>query len=526
MSHQNNNLAKYLLVLGGFALTMVWFFRFTLFHSDYLQFGDHYEGFIQISILEHWNNVLHGAAHWSRTNYLYPAQDTLALNDGYLLYGLLHALFRSLSFDVLLSAELVNVVVRASGFWLLYAAARKIAGFDWRWALLASMLFTVSNGIYEQMFHAQLLSVSFAPGLALLLHAAARAMLEDRRKALFVWGLAFVLAYAAWLLTAFYMAWFFAFFLLIFVLFAPKDWLGAAGRHWPLLLLLAVLALIVDLPFLRLYLPAAMRTGGHDVSQALGFSPSLLDLVNVGDRNLLWGWFNAFLREHLRPGFPLHSELNTGFPPLLLALFGISAVALRRDKMIRAAALATIVSCALFMHVKGFSLYPLVHDYLPGASAVRAIARYQIFAAAPLIIVALAAPARIGGLALLLAVPLLAEEWNGDQIARINRPYELQRLASIPVPPAGCRAFYIAKDRGEAFLTKEISEIYSVSADAMLIAEVIRLPTINGFASFLPPGYDLFRPEAADYSERVRLYAEKNGVDGLCGLDLREMRWT
>jgi hypothetical protein len=536
MSHQNTNLAKRLFMFGGFIAAMIYFFRFALFHHDYLQFGDHYEGFIEISILEHWNNVLHGAAHWSETNYFYPETATLALNDGYLVYGLLHALFRSLSFDVLLSAELVNVVVRASGFWLLYAAARRLAGFDWRWALLAAMLFTVSNGVYEQMFHAQLLSVSFAPGLALLFHFAVRALVEDRRKALLGWGGGFVAAYAAWLMTAFYMAWFFALFLLIFLAvwltMAPKGSAAgivrAIGQQWLPLLGLAIFALVVDIPFLRLYLPAAARTGGHDASMALSFSPSLLDVINVGDKNLVWGGLNVFIREHLRPGFPLHSELNSGFPPFLLALFGISTIVLfrRGDAMLRAAAIATVVSCALFMHVKGFSLYPLVHDLVPGAAAVRAIARYQLFAAAPLIVVALAAPSRLGGLALLLAVPLLAEEFNGDQIDRINRPYELARMAAIPAPPANCRAFYIARDRGEPFLTKEISEIYSMSADAMLIAEVITLPTINGFASFLPPGYDLFRPEQPDYAERVRLYAEKHGINELCGLDLRDMRWS
>jgi len=484
--------------------------------------------------------VFHGASHWSSTNYFYPYTSTLSYNDGYFIYGIIYSIFRSISINPLLSGELVNVTVRIAGFFFLYGAACRLLHFNWGWALLAAVLFSISCGSYVQMFHAQLLTVCFAPGMALLLQKTLQALQQESKRSFFLWGSATVIAYAAWLMTAFYMAWFFALFLVLFTF----AWLLLSPRHrtkalfaeltrckLPALLLL-LLAALVDLPFFQLYLPAAALTGMHSYASAFAYSPSVLDIINVGDRNLLFGGLNAFLRTHLRPDFPLHNEQTSGFPLIILSLFGLAALSLcrHRDMLLRSLALTVCLTWVLFLHVRGYSLYRYVYDIVPGAPAVRAIARYQLFLAAPLILVTLAFLARHGRwlgrpVVAIVSLLLVAEQLDSDQIARINRPFELARLAKIPAPPAECAAFYISRDRGDNYANPAIDGIYSHSVDAMLIAEIIRLPTINGFASFLPPHYQLFYPDRPDYSDRIRLYSEQNHVAGLCSLDLRDMRW-
>ena len=71
---------------------------------------------IELSILEHWWNVLRGLSPWDRTDYFFPVPGTLGYNDGYLLFGLLHAGFRTLGADPFLSGELVNASTRVIGF--------------------------------------------------------------------------------------------------------------------------------------------------------------------------------------------------------------------------------------------------------------------------------------------------------------------------------------------------------------------------------------------------------------------------
>ena len=66
----------------------------------------------------------------------------------------------------------------------------------------------------------------------------------------------------------------------------------------------------------------------------------------------------------------------------------------------------------------------------------------------------------------------------------------------------------------------------SHNVDAMIVAETTNTPTINGFASFAPAGWNLTSPESSDYRERVAAYARSHGLRGLCELDLRTLTWN
>ena len=60
----------------------------------------------------------------------------------------------------------------------------------------------------------------------------------------------------------------------------------------------------------------------------------------------------------------------------------------------------------------------------------------------------------------------------------------------------------------------------------MLIAEVLGLPTINGFSTFNPPDWAFAAPRDADYRARVRTYVEAHNLQAeICGLDLAQKRW-
>jgi hypothetical protein len=524
------------LVWFGYLVALGLFFRFQILNGFTLLFSDRYDGFIEISILEHWFNVLKGVEHWSEPSYFFNNTLTLGYNDGYFLYGLIHSLFRVLRCDPLLSAELVNLVVRSIGYWAFYAAGRRILRLGRGWAALAALIFTIGNGAYIHMVHQQLLSVSFAPAMALLLFEFRRRLAEPEGAGVLGWGAAAILLLAAWLMTAFYMAWFFIFFSCCFAL----VWLPTAGRrrrgelatglrrHGWRLAALGFLALLANLPLLLLYLPKAAETGMHSYQAALGFSPALSDLVNIGDDSLLYGRLNAMIRHYFRPELPFYGELSTGFPFILLLPFFFGLWRSRGDATLRALGLAACLSWLLLAHFGRFTAYPLVYHLIPGAKAVRVLSRYQLFLAAPLTAVAIAGLARLHWrLALLLPLCglLVAEEINDTAIIRIDRPAELARLAAIGRPPSGCGAFYASTPRETSFWNPPVEGIYSHSTDAMLVAAIVDLPTINGFATFLPPGYDLFHPEQPDYHERVQAYAEAHGITSLCSLDLQRLRW-
>jgi hypothetical protein len=524
------------------------FFRNQIANGFTLLLGDRHDAVIALSILEHWRNVLAGAAEWSRTAYFHPVPDTLGYNDGYFLFGLFYAVFRAVGADPFLGGELTNMAMRAVGFLSMHVACRRVLGLPFGWSLLGAALFTLSNNLFIRASHAQLFSVGFLPALAALLHAAGTALLDGRRAALLAWGAAFVLLFAALLMTGFYMAWYFLFLAgatcLAWLAVAgdgPRRALfgalrGAAGP----LALLAALGAVANLPFLLLYLPKAAETGMHPWETALQHAPTPLDVLHVGEANLLFGWMVTLLNGAFRPDFPAWSERMTGVTPVLLLVFAASAAWLwrgaagRMDPVrlawLRALALASLATWALTLRFGDATGWWLVWSAVPGARAARVVARYQLVLVMPVVglaVLALADWARRFPAAAVapLAALLLLEQANGYAPLFLDRRLELSRLNSVPAPPAECRAFWVSAARTESRFGEAVEDPYNHNTEAMLVAAVLRLPTVNGISTFNPPGWPASWPGQPGYEAEVGAWAAAHGLTGLCALDLRRMAW-
>jgi hypothetical protein len=530
------------------AVSVALFFRYQILNGFTILMGDRYDQVIELSILQHWTNFLHGRAHWSETGYFYPVRDTLGYNDSYFMFGVIYSIFHAFGMDPYLSGELVNVVMRILAFITFYIAARRIFSLEIFWSLLGSVMFTLSNNLFVQSNHAQLFGVSFVPLEAILVKRFVTAVLRQRPFAIVGWGITAAGLYAAWLLTTFYMAWFFLFFgiFLLISYLCVTGWrstlaFGKAVRSQliPIGTVAAALVLL-NLPFLMVYLPKARETGMHSFAEAKANTLSLLDLVNVGSQNILFGRTVEFLNHAVRPEFPGWSERMTGFPPVLLFFFLCGVICLykarrrldqARTALLVACALATAVTWALALHIRGFTPWWLVYSYFPGAKAARVVARYQIFLAAPVIIVALAylqnrASRTSKPIIGLIGVLLIAEQLNAGPPLGLNRPQEVARLASVPAIPAGCEAFFVTRARPQV-LYPAVDPIYSHNVDAMIIAETMNIPTLNGYSTFVPPHWHLVDPDNPDYLRRVRQFADLHHLSsGVCQLDLRSLQWT
>lgn len=535
------------LVAFAGVLTVAFFFRHQILSGFAMLSGDRYDQVIEVTILEHWFNVLRGLEHWSETGYFYPFKLTLGYNDGYFLYGAIYSLFRAAGLDPYLAGECVSTVLLLVGFCGFYAAGRRLLDLRPGWAVFGAVLFSSGNNLFVQVHHAQLLGVCFVPVMAVLLDGALAALVAGRRARLLAWGCSAACFYAAWLLTAYYTAWYFAFF----CTFAAAAYAALAGRAgmralWQAarrqLAPLAAIGLVfvaAAVPFLTVYLPKARETGMHPYRGVSIYTLSLPDLLHVGQGNLLYGRLVAAVNGLIRPDMPAWSERMTGFPPGLLLLFAAGLVLVlaaprspvpARATALKAVAVATVATWALIFHVAGHSAWWFVYEGFPGARAARVVARYQIFLAVPVVAIAVlylsSQSRRIAAPLLLLICALLAaEQVNTAPLVSVDRPHELARLRSVPPPPAGCEAFFAENARPEG-LIPEWDGFYSHNVDAMLIAQIVHLPTINGASTFQPPNWRLTDPDRPDYPDRVRAYAEAHRVAELCALDLQTMRWS
>jgi hypothetical protein len=529
-----------MLAMGLFATAL--FFRNELRNGFTTLMTDRYDGDIEISLLEHWYNVFRGYEAWHTPIFFAPTRRTLGYNDGYFLYGVIHSVFRAAGLDPFISTDLVAWVMRLAGFAGFFLFARRAFAYGYWVSILGAMVFTLSNNAFIESGHAQLLTVGLAPWLALLCFYAMQAAAQRRDRAFLVLGIGIGALLAAWLMTAYYMAWFSLFFAAI---------LGAIAliRHWrdlpgllrrvrelaaPLAISAAAFA-VFSIPFLYIYLPAMRETRATHV---YAWMPSALDIINVSNGNILFGGMLQRVYAVIRPGFDNSRilESTTGFPPVLLLCFVLSAFSLWRRRLLTtsfAGLLVIAIGAAWAVHLRADlpghefdTPWRLVNRYFPGAVAIRSVGRLEILLAFPVILIALRTVADVGRHAPLLFIPvfvlLVAEELNDNGPGGNDRIGELKRLAGIPQPPPGCRVFFAATAREGAAVK---NKLYSHNVDAMFIAEMRHLPTINGVASYMPRGWNLSDATSPSYAARVAGYGAAHQLDGLCGLDLEKQAW-
>jgi hypothetical protein len=523
-------------------------FRAQIFNHFTVLYGDRYDAAIMTTILEHWSNVVRGVEPWSQLNYFYPYTKTLGHTDGYFLIGLIYALLRPLGYDPFLTTELSNMVLKTIGFAACMAASRQIFRLPFWTSLLVAALFTFSNSLTNHGQRLQLATVAFAPVLALLMWHAIRALYAEHRRRFIGFGAAAGVMLGAWSVTCFYMTWFFIFFstwVFAFLLYA----IGGPGRkvlaqkivRQKLGVAVVVLVTIAALlPLLTVYLPKSQETGMRPIETVLSNTVPLQGIVQVGNENLLFGKiYNRFL-AFVSPGYAPNGEYyNTGIAPLLFVFFVLGCVqAFRKAKhdappssgvLLPAVCAATIFSWLLTLNVAGHSAWTLVYKYFPGARALSVVSAYQMFLVFPVLAVAgcYLSTLRVRLSLLMILVLLLGLEEINDGYIALVRADEVKRV-DVPAPPRECTAFFVSGWNQQATATpmsEWINNHYAHNVSAMLIAELHHLPTINGVASFNPPDWNFENPNAPDYINRIRDYAQRHHVSGLCKLDLEAKRW-
>ncbi|MFI0471717.1 hypothetical protein ACGLWX_03215 [Halomonas sp. HMF6819] len=537
-------------ILIAFALLVVLVvYRQPLLSGFTVTTGHELDGVIATSLIEHWWNVFQGGAYWETVNYFAPYEHTLGYNDGYLIFGILHSLFRSVGADPFLAAELALWVLRGVGFIAFWGLAHRCLRLPYWSSLVGAAIFSLSSSAFLQSQHVQLLTINLAPLMAWSMVSTWQRFYCRQTLQGILFAIATVLLYAMWLLTAFYMAWFFAFFSLTLLLVTSLLAMpvvysaikGCCSLYWgKRLLAVALLGVIAVVPFLWVYLPKVQETGGQPYEAVITFLLTPANLFNVGAENLVWGKLLALYETHYGLNPENNYELLVGFPPLfLLGSLAITTWLLfrhpRRHALWASMALSALVGLVLIVRVGDSSLWWGVWNYIPGANGLRAVSRYAIFLALPLCLLwSLALPSIKKHASLAVVVPLVAllvlEQISLENNAEVPRATYINDMREAQAPPASCRAFFVTQRReSDQHITTStlFGDLYPHNVAAMLFAEWWNVRTLNGFSTFNPPGWNFAYLPEGSYRFRVRDYVVKHDMsEGLCAFDLSALTWN
>jgi hypothetical protein len=538
--------------IGVWLVAAAVFFRNFLLTGFDKIIGDPGDARLDIFLRENLHQFLRGRAEFLSPPMFFPIKGTLGYSDAYLLDGLIYVPLRLIGLDPFLSFELLCIGISLIGFISTNILLMRFARVRQPVAALAAAIFAFSNALYIKMGHPQLYEVNFVPLVAVLFLEAARSRtihpIGSAMTAL-TGGVVLGLLFS----TGYYVAWYFTFLsgvalivaavlrfgLWPFTALGARLYLSLLRRYFHVGMAGAVGFMMGAIPFWKIYAPVITQYPSRPFAEYLDNAPALRDLFNVSGDNLLWGRamevFNIVPQNHLFSG-----EFVLAITPVLLITFLISVWAVWRkrllsgpeDRFLRIAVLACFFAVAFMtmamVKVGEFSLFWFAWHLIPGASALRAGGRAQIvingFVVAVIAIVLtrwmqtiLSWRLRVVAWTLLLMCVL--EQINVVSNHKLSRAEELAALRIVPPPLAACKSFYVSPHTLERGPT--IQQI-----NAMLIAQVVNLPTLNGYSGWSPPGWRLYETKLPSYRGNVWLWAASHGIDdGLCEYDVARRYW-
>ncbi len=490
---------------------------------------------------EHWFLVLRGRASWLNPQFFYPAKGVLGWSDTFFLYQIFYAPFRILGADEFLAFQLTVISASLVGFIGFVVLAKQLFDSPIGIAIAGAWLFTFANNLALHAGSAQLLGVYFLPAIASVGVGAWRA-LDERPLWSAVLFAVFGLGYGALLFSFYYVSWLSIVsalvLLVVRVALSPRSIVVPAARRlvagWrpPLAGVCAFCVFFV--PFLRVYLPAVREFGGRSYGAVLYYAPTWTDFFSLG-RNLYWSRIQDQIRQSFESSYaitPLFFVLVVLVGPVLVWRYRLFE---QRSRTLLTIALCVTTLLLMILPVKtSYGSLWIVVWHLPGANGIRASYRLEIVTGliAALAFTSLATgvvrrwqrgprpPVTLLALGILVVIAVCCEQLNVSPLAQISRPQQLALLDAVPSPPKQCTSFFVTDS------VHRSDPYYVYQIDAILIAQKLDIPTLNGYSGETPHHYGMLFTESNSYLVDVEQWVVRNHIrSGVCELDLGHMTW-
>ncbi len=448
-------------------------------------------------LLEHWNAVAAGTAHWRSPPIFYPTEGTLGYSDALFVMGWVQALLRQTGLGVFAAMNAQLVLWSALAFMACMVFLRRCFALAVPACCVGAYFFAFGWPRFAQLVHVQLQFTAALPILALLALQFLRSgpALTPRRAFVILAALAGLAALL--LATTTYYALFFALGLTVALLLclaepaARRTMFAALRRHRLSLVGAGLLLAILLIPVAVIYVPMIRLGYQRPWAEVAQFLVRPVDLGWMGRESLAWGWF--FDR------FPLQAdqkwpEGRIGVGLVVSAAWGGSILwAIRtaarrlvsgentppaRDGIAALVILTgAILQLCMLRLPGGLSAWWVIHQAFPGMAGIRAVGRLQLVVMLPMSLGLALITQRLWYVrhrwvrrALLVALAAAAVEQLGGTYLYSGRQAEMLARQVAAAVPATCRAFYALAPSGMTPGAPQIDSAADFDAQAYLRA--------------------------------------------------------
>jgi hypothetical protein len=484
--------------------------------------------------MENWYSSIRDLnAPWNIPNF-FPLTNTLSGSDAFFIQGIVHSIFRFLGADIAFSFLLATILLHFVGSLSSYFLAKKL-NIHLSGQLVFVATFGTLNTFWMSRNHVQLL---LFPMLGWLLFFVMNFKNHPTRSLNFGLILFFSL-----LLSAAYIV---SFLLVFLILFIPIWMLVMKVSLRSLIIFFRnqkinwYLILVCNFPlvalFIRIYLSSDRLIGSHGINETLYYSPSLTDLIDQSRGG-------SSLEQKLPIVSNLYEKISTlpnptgepggTFTIVTLVLLFVSVILLiihyRDSDAIKLLLVVFSVFIIFYFLIlkdgRGQNVWVHTFSHLPFFNSIRALSRLSLFISCFIpFILAFSYSNLYSNINkfLLKAVFLVTSSFLTIALVLCQAvPYygsfstkslSVSNLSDYHLDKK-CNSFYLVH------LPKAEIPAWQISVDALTLATLSSVPTINGSSSFVPDSYasNLVSQENANsLLSDLRVWVNSNNLSRVC----------
>lgn len=553
---KKNKITKFL-GLGVFVIFIELIFFRNIIGNDSLIGNNGDARYIDL-ILEHYYGFLNGREKFTDLICFYPVENTISYSDMLLALAIPFCIFRFMGMSMFMANKLGLILIHTIGTISTVSLFNKKLKLNPFATAIGTIIFCYANSLSVKSWHNQMFAVCLVPVILLLLWNFFENINKSTKKRVLN-GLGAITMLALVFYTSFYNAYYFliyTFFIIVIYMITLsvkkvpviKPVVTFIKLHIIEFISYIVYGLGIMMPFLIIYLPTLQSSGGWDWKPVQSMLPTWRDFFNVSPFNIVYGAFmqgNFFKLEGYYAG-----ELRTGFPLITFFLFVISSLWLyfkygknkysKKNSYIEllffAGAIAVFCCFLIMLKVHGYSIWYLIYKYVPGASGLRAVSRFNMFLTLPIAIISaffvdkmipLLKLPKVKKIIMLIGICgwLILENTLSVGVRSLWTISEASKITeNTSAPPVDCKVMYII-DSGSK---KQFSNDKDYQLAAWEIANKYNIVTINGHSGQFPSDWsNKMSPYHGDdaYAKSIDEWISKYNLTNVYAYDINTNIW-